>query len=72
MKTIDVEVVMTTKNGIQLFFSEKLGYLSLDPAAIKAALAEDIKGSDRFASMARSIWIEAELLGGIKNLNEVL
>lgn len=72
MKSINVEVIMTTKNGTQLFFNKKLGYLSLDPAAIKAALAEDMKSSDRFASMARSIWIEAALLGGIKNLNEVL
>lgn len=73
MKTIDVEVVMTTKNGVQLFFNKELGYLSLDPAAVKAALAEDMKGSDAFASkMAQSIWIRAELCGGIKNLNEVL
>lgn len=73
MKSITVEVIMTTKNGVQLFFSEELGYLSLDPESIKAALTEDMKGSDRIASkMARSIWIKAELLGGIKNLNETL
>jgi hypothetical protein len=73
VKSINVQVIMTTKNGAQLFFNEELGYLSLDPAAIKAALAEDMKSSDRIASkMARSIWIKAELLGGIKNLNEVL
>lgn len=64
---------MTTKNGVQLFFNEEFGYLSLDPATVKAALTEDMKGSDAFASkMARSIWIQAELRGGIKNLNEVL
>jgi hypothetical protein len=73
MKTIDVEVIMTTKNGVQLFFNEELGYLSLDPAAIRAALTEDMKSSDKIASkMARSIWIKAGLLGGIKNLSEVL
>ena len=73
MKSIDVEVAMTTKNGVQLFFNEEFGYLSSDPEAVKAALTEDMKGSDRVASkMARSIWIKAELLGGIKNLNEVL
>lgn len=63
---------MTTRNGVALFFNEREGFLSSDPEAVQAALKEDINSKDPIASkMARHIWIEAELSGGIKELSRL-
>lgn len=68
MKNIEFKVVMITKNGVALLFNDEIGYMSTDPEAIRTSLAEDMKGSDEFAKIARNIWIKAALTGGIKNL----
>lgn len=63
---------MTTRNGVALFFNEREGFLSSDPEAVQAALKEDSNSKDPIASkMARHIWIEAELSGGIKELSHL-
>lgn len=67
-----VVLIMTTRNGVALFFNEREGFLSSDPEAVQAALKEDINSKDPIASkMARHIWIEAELSGGIKELSRL-
>lgn len=66
-------LVMTTKNGIQLLFNAELGgFLSSDPAAVIAALKEDMTSSDLIAAnMAREIFIASSCYGGIHNLSEI-
>lgn len=67
-----VVLIMTTKDGVALFFNEREGFLSSDPEAVQAALKEDINSKDPIASkIARRLWIEAELSGGIKELSKL-
>lgn len=67
-----ITLIMTTKDGVSLFFNKKEGFLSSNPEAVRTALKEDINSKDLIASkMARHIWIQAELSGGIKELSRL-
>ena len=58
---------MATRNGVELLYNEKFGFLSTDPEAIRDALAEDMKSSDENAvKMSREIFIKISISGGIK------
>jgi hypothetical protein len=63
-------IVFITRDGVELLFSEKDGYLSTDPSAIITALEEDMKSSNkRDAAMATNLYIRTLNFGGIKFLN---
>lgn len=63
-------LVFVTRDGAELLFSEKDGYLSTDPSAIITALEEDMKSSNkRDAAMATNLYMRTLNFGGIKFLN---
>lgn len=63
-------IVFITRDGVELLFSEKDGYLSTDPSAIITALEEDMKSPNkRYAVMATNLYMRTLNFGGIKFLN---
>lgn len=63
-------IVFITRDGVELLFSEKDGYLSTDPSAIITALEEDMKSSNkRDVAMATNLYMRTLNFGGIKFLN---
>ena len=63
-------IVFITRDGVELLFSEKDGYLSTDPSTIITALEEDMKSSNkRDAAMATNLYMRTLNFGGIKFLN---
>ena len=63
-------IVFITRDGVELLFSEKDGYLSTDPSAIITALEEDMKSlNKKDAAMATNLYMRTLNFGGIKFLN---
>lgn len=63
-------IVFITRDGVELLFSEKDGYLSTDPSAIITALEEDMKSSNKNdVAMATNLYMRTLNFGGIKFLN---
>lgn len=71
MKIKLATIVFITRDGAELLFSEKDGYLSTDPSAIITALEEDMKSSNKSdAAMATNLYMRTLNFGGIKFLNK--
>lgn len=66
MERISCTLVMITRDGVELLYNEKFGFLSTNPDAIRAALTEDMKSSDKNAvKMSREIFFRISMSGGI-------
>lgn len=65
-------VLMKTRDGVALLLDGKDGFFSSNPEAILAALKEDMISKDQMASdIARRLWIQISLSGGIKELSRL-
>lgn len=63
------DLIMRTNNGVVLLYHKECGYVSTNPGAIYTALEEDMKGANKYyARLARDLYVQIQMSGGIKTV----